>query len=45
MQNVQNLLGFLDKALFSRSPTFFFVKKEEKWAKKLSGLVKYMSVD
>jgi len=44
MQNVQNLLGFLDKALFSRSPTFF-CQKRRKVGKKLSGLVKYMSVD
>jgi len=33
LQNVQNLLCFLDKSTFFKAAKFFFVKKEEKWAK------------
>jgi len=37
MQNVQNLLWFIDKS------TFF--KNEEKWVKVFPGLAKYIAVD
>ncbi len=33
MQNVQNLLCFLDKSTFFKVTKLYFVKKEEKWAK------------
>jgi len=33
MQNVQNLLCFLDESTFFKVTKLYFVKKEEKWAK------------
>jgi len=32
MQNVQNLLCFLDKSTFFKVTKNIFIKKEEKWA-------------
>jgi hypothetical protein len=46
MQNVPNLLCFLDKSTFFKVTKNIFVKKKKKRGQKaLSGLVKYTSVD
>jgi len=45
MQNVQNLLCFQDKSTSFKVTQNIFVKKEDKWEKVLSGLVKYISVE
>jgi hypothetical protein len=45
MQNVQNLLCFVDKSTFFKVTKIFLSKKKKSGQKVLSGLVKFTSVD
>jgi len=45
MQNVKNLLYFLDKSTFFRVTKIFMSKKKKNGQKVLTGIIKYKSVD